>query len=594
MNFGSIYHRTTEQYCYARNKEELVITLLTGYDVERVFINWGDPFSAGILGGNEIWSGEEVEITKSMELEHHLLWKIVLKPTYKRCKYYFKLRTKNEEWIYVEDGFYKEEQLKESGRMIQYFIMPWINERDVGTVPEWVEHTIWYQIFPERFCNGETANDPEHVKPWKMQKTGYLDLYGGDLQGIIQKLPYLKELGITGIYLNPICEALSNHKYDTTNYKKIDPMFGTEDTMKQLVQKAHDYGMKIMMDGVFNHSGREFAPWKDVIEHGEQSRYKDWFMIHKFPVEKEKKDTRDGCYDSFAFAGGMPKLNTNNEEVIAFIKDVCTYWVEEYGIDGIRFDVGNEVSHHLLKELRRSLLKRKPDLYLLGEIWHDSTPWLLGDEYDAVMNYPLTSSVNDFWKEPLTAKQLEHSIHRCMNLYREQNQRVMFNLLDSHDTDRLRTRCGSEEIFYQQMAVLFTMAGSACIYYGTEIAMEGGHDPDCRRCMPWDEIEKGAYEKELNAMKTLIQLRKSEPDCKSLDIQFLYKGEEAEKQRVIHYKKGENLYVLLNATDEAIDWKAYIKESENVRTLFWWNCNGSQLGANGTLIYKKEINREKR
>lgn len=586
MNFGSVYHRTTEQYCYARNQEELVITLLTGYDVKKVFINWGDPFSAGILGGNELWSGEEMEIKDPIELEHHLLWKIVLKPKYKRCKYYFKLRTKEEEWIYVEDGFYQEKQLKESGRMIQYFIMPWMNERDIGTVPEWVEHTIWYQIFPERFCNGEPLNDPSHVKLWKMEKTNYLDLYGGDLQGIIKRLPYLHQLGITGIYLTPICEALSNHKYDTTDYKKIDPMFGTEETMKELVHKAHDLGIRIMMDGVFNHTGKEFKPWKDVLLHGEKSRYKDWFMIHEFPVEKDKRDTRDGSYFSFAFAGGMPKLNTNHEEVIDFIKDVCTYWIQEYDIDGIRFDVGNEVSHYFLKELRKHLLAIKSDLYLLGEIWHDSTQWLFGDEYDGVMNYPLTSSINDFWKEELTAKQLEHRINRCMNLYREQNQKVMFNLLDSHDTDRLRTRCGSEEVFYQQMAVLFTMAGSACIYYGTEIGMEGGHDPDCRRCMPWEDIEQGAYQKEQDAIKTLIAIRKQEEDCKALAIEFLYPKEEAKQERVIHYKKGNGLYVLLNATKAPISIKEWEISKEKIQRLFQWNCEEETIGVNGTLIYK--------
>jgi glycosidase len=224
---------------------------------------------------------------------------------------------------------------------------------------------------------------------------------------------------------------------------------------------------------------------------------------------------------------------------------------------------------------------------LLGEIWHDSTPWLLGDEYDAVMNYPFTSSVNDFWKENLTAKQFEHAINRCMNLYREQNQKVMFNLLDSHDTDRLRTRCGSEDIFYQQMALLFTMAGSACIYYGTEIAMEGGHDPDCRRCMPWEEIEKGTYEKELMAIKTLIEMRKKEEATHSLSIQFLYRDEEAKKERVIHYKKDQNFYVLLNATNKPILLKEYIKDSDTIERFFQWNCKESVLEVNGTLIYKK-------
>lgn len=591
MNFSSIFHQTRDQYCYARNKEELVISILTGYDVKRVFLQWGDPFSAGILGGNEVWSGEEIEIVDVKKLAYHQLWKIVVKPPYKRCKYCFKLQDDVDTWVYVEDEFYKEEQLKEQGKMVQYFIMPWMNESDIGETPDWVENTIWYQIFPDRFCNGNPLINPEYTKEWKHEKVHHLDLYGGDLQGIINQLSYLHDLGINGIYMTPICEARSNHKYDTTDYKKIDPMFGTEETMKELVQKAHSLGIRVMMDGVFNHSGIDFLPWKDVVKNGEKSKYKDWFMVHEFPVSDKKRDTRDGSYYSFAFVSQMPKLNTNNEEVIEFVEDVCEYWVKEYDIDGIRFDVGNEVSHTLLKRLHQSLRKLKPDFYLLGEIWHDSMPWLLGDEYDGVMNYPFTSSVHDFWSdENRTVLQLEQQLNRCMNQYREQNQRAMFHLLDSHDTDRLKTRVGELSKFYQQLALLFTATGSVCIYYGTELALEGGHDPDCRRCMPWKELEQGKYKKPFETMQKLIAMRKQYDDCKSMEIEFVYRTEEESKGRVVHYKKGENLFVLLNCEKNPIVLKDYIDEKtlEKVEPIFAWDFDEKEntLQVGGTFIYR--------
>ena len=322
MEFAGIYHKTSEQMSYPLDEERLVINLKTGYDVKRVFIHHGDPFEAGILGGNEKWTGKREEIVYKKRLPHQLWWTTTLIPPYKRCKYYFELQTEKE---------------------------------------------VWYQIFPDRFCNGTPEKKDADIVPWQTGKVTNKEKYGGDLEGIRRKLPYLQDLGITGIYLNPIMEAETNHKYDTTDYTKIDPSFGDDGTMRHLVSEAHDRGIRIMVDAVFNHCGRKFAPWLDVQEKGRESTYADW----------------------------MPKLNTNNEEVIRYFCQVCEGWIRKYDIDGIRFDVGNEVSHRFLKRMREHLKKIKPDIYLLGEIWHDASQWLTGDEYDSVMNYPLMSGIHD-------------------------------------------------------------------------------------------------------------------------------------------------------------------------------------------------------
>ena len=173
-------------------------------------------------------------------------------------------------------------------------------------------------------------------------------------------------------------EAESNHKYDTTDYTKIDPAFGDEETMKALCREAHEKGIRIMVDAVFNHCGRKFAPWMDVLEHGKDSRYADWFMIEDWEQIGKRADTRDRRFYSFAFTDAMPKLNTNNEEVIEYFCEICEDWIRKFDIDGIRFDVGNEVSHRFLKRIREHLKVVKPDLYLLGEIWHDASQWLQG------------------------------------------------------------------------------------------------------------------------------------------------------------------------------------------------------------------------
>ena len=507
MEFAGVYHKTSEQMSYPLDEERLVINLKTGYDVKRVFIHHGDPFEAGILGGNEKWTGKREEIVYKKRLPHQLWWTTTLIPPYKRCKYYFELQTEKE---------------------------------------------VWYQIFPDRFCNGTPEKKDADIVPWQTGKVTNKEKYGGDLEGIRRKLPYLQDLGITGIYLNPIMEAETNHKYDTTDYTKIDPSFGDDGTMRHLVSEAHDRGIRIMVDAVFNHCGRKFAPWLDVQEKGRESTYADW----------------------------MPKLNTNNEEVIRYFCQVCEGWIRKYDIDGIRFDVGNEVSHRFLKRMREHLKKIKPDIYLLGEIWHDASQWLTGDEYDSVMNYPLMSGIHDFFLDQTMGKEeFENMVNRCYTMYMQQNNNVLFNLLDSHDTERLMNRFHDLDKFYQQLAVLFTLPGSPCIYYGTEIAMEGGFDPDCRRCMPWDEIGSEENRERIGQMKKLIRLRKEEETFRSLHFHF---PGNYENPRCVEYIKldeeGQKTEILLNCSEVPVKVKG------TGEVLFARNYQNGILEKNGTLI----------
>ncbi len=582
MEFTGVYHKTSEQMSYALNEDELVINLKTGYDVKRVFIHYGDPFEAGILGGNEKWTGKREEIVYKKRLPNQIWWTTTLVPPYKRCKYYFELHTEDQVWYYLEDGFLTEEQINLEGRMLQCFIVPWMNPADVNRTPEWVNDTVWYQIFPDRFCNGTPEKMDPAITPWQTGKVTNKERYGGNLEGIRKKLPYLRELGITGIYLNPIMEAESNHKYDTTDYTRIDPAFGDDRVMRALCREAHENGIRIMVDAVFNHCGRKFGPWLDVQEKGRDSAYADWFMIHDWENLNRNADTRDGRFFSFAFADWMPKLNTNNEEVISYFCKVCEDWVKKYDIDGIRFDVGNEVSHRFLKRIREHLKTLKPDIYLLGEIWHDASQWLQGDEYDSVMNYPLLSGIHDFFlDESLGKEEFEYMVNRCYTMYMQQNNNVMFNLLDSHDTERLMNRFHDLDLFYQQLAVLFTLPGSPCIYYGTEIAMEGGFDPDCRRCMPWDEIDSEENRKRISEMKKLIHMRRTEEACRSLHFHF---PDQYENRRCVEYIKLDaqdgKMEVVLNCSGEEVETEP------GGDILFSRNYRNNILGPKGTLIRK--------
>lgn len=580
MEFTGVYHKTSEQMSYPKNQRELIINIKTGYDVRRVFIHYGDPFEAGILGGNEKWTGKREEICFRKNMEHQIWWTTTLTPPYKRCKYYFELQTEKEVWYYFEDGFLTEEQLHMDGRMMQCFIVPWMNPADINVTPDWVNDTVWYQIFPDRFCNGTPEKNTEEILAWRSGPVTNAQRFGGNLAGIRQRLDYLQDLGINGIYLNPILKAESNHKYDTTDYEKIDPAFGDEKEFALLVKEAHEHGIHVMVDAVFNHCGRKFAPWMDVLEKGKDSPYADWFMINDWTELCRKADTRDGRFYSFAFADGMPKLNTNNEKVQEYFCALCESWIRDYDIDGIRFDVGNEISHSFLKKMRKRVRALKPEIYLLGEIWHDASQWLAGDEYDSVMNYPLMSGIHDFFiDKKRTGKDFEYMINRCYTMYMQQCNNVLFNLLDSHDTERLMNRFHDLDIFYQQLALLFTMPGSPCIYYGTEIAMEGGFDPDCRRCMPWEELDKEENQGRIREIKKLIALRRSDPACRSL--YFHFPGKHAETRCVEYVKlddQGNRIQVILNCTENVVE----IPEEGEI--LFSRGYKNSTLYKNGTLI----------
>ena len=438
------------------------------------------------------------------------------------------------------------------------------------STPEWSKGAVMYQILVDRFYNGDTSNDvltdeyyyirstSRKMDSWDQCPSDFsvAEFYGGDLEGVRQKLDYLQNLGINGLYLTPINEAPSNHKYDTTDYTKIDPRFGDEETFKHLVKEAHKRGIRVMLDGVFNHSGYYFAPWQDVLAKGPESEYYDWFMINEWPFDKNGQAAKKKQYYTFAFFDSMPKINTNNPKVRKYFVDICANWVENYGIDGIRLDVANEVSHRFCKELHARVKEINPDIYILGEIWHNALPWLRGDEFDAVMNYPLGQSIKDFWiDKSLTNEDFEYTINRCYTSYMQQTNDVLFNLLDSHDTKRLRSDVKNLDEYFAQIAVLFAMPGSPCIYYGTEIAMEGSYDPDCRRCMPWSDIEAGKYAERSRIISTLIHLRRQEPLLKSRNFHF--PNDYAAYRRVIQFQKVDfpdcYVEVLINCCEEDVE-----------------------------------------
>ncbi|AEH38729.1 glycoside hydrolase family 13 protein [Halopiger xanaduensis] len=495
-----VHHRSKSSYAYAYDEETVHVRLRTMRgDVAECTLLHGDKFD---------WpdSATRTRMERIGRDERFDYWQVSVRPPRRRLCYAFHLSDGDESLWVTEWGFESKplSELPTAGerRPLHYFEYPFLHPTDVHDPPEWVSDAVFYQIFPERFANGDPERSPESVEEWGGEPT--LDnFFGGDLQGIIDNLDYLEDLGVSALYLTPIFESRSNHKYNTTDYTSVDPHFGDEETLRQLTEQAHDRGIRVMLDAVFNHCGREFEPFQDVVENGRESEYADWFHVHEFPIEFEPRPN----YDTFGFEAYMPKLNTENPEVKEYLLDVAAYWVDEIGIDGWRLDVADEVDHAFWRELREEVKAIDPDVYILGEIWHDSRAWLRGDQFDAVMNYPFSYAVIDFLIErDLDAGEFADKATRFLGRYPEQVNEVLFNLLGSHDTPRLLYRCdGDERLLRLAFLLLFTYRGTPCLYYGDEVGMTGGDDPDCRRPMVWDEAEQNTALREF--VQRLIVLR---------------------------------------------------------------------------------------
>lgn len=539
----AIYHRPKNEFAYAYDNKTLHITIRTKRnDIESINLIFGDPYN----WKDGKWQTSSLPMEKRGNDALFDYWFIKVQPEFRRMRYGFELSSGTESLVYTEKGFFSEAPYDDTA---YYFCFPFLNNADVFNAPEWVKDTVWYQIFPERFANGDKSNDPKEVLEWGSTEPTPSNFFGGDFEGIIQHLDYLTDLGISGIYFTPIFKAQSNHKYDTIDYFEIDPQFGDKETFKRLVEECHKRGIRIMLDAVFNHSGYYFPQFQDVLKNGENSKYKDWFHIREFPIKTEPLPN----YDTFAFTPFMPKLNTENQEVKEYLLEVGRYWVREFDIDGWRLDVANEVDHEFWRSFRKEVRAIKDDVYILGEIWHDSMEWLKGDQFDAVMNYPFThGTLNFFAKDTINAKQFIEEIQHVLYSYPQYVNEVAFNLLGSHDTPRIQNIANFDQNkIKQMMAFQLSFPGSPCIYYGDEIGITGGYDPGCRKCMEWDEAKQDL--ELLHHVKKLIRLRKEHPLLANEGkIHFLEANEE-QNYFVFTKENDEHILVIaMNHSEESI------------------------------------------
>ncbi|MGB0389254.1 MAG: glycoside hydrolase family 13 protein, partial [Ardenticatenaceae bacterium] len=403
--------------------------------------------------------------------------------------------------------------------------------------PDWVKDAIFYQIFPDRFAKSDRVAKPSNLEDWSTPPTVF-GFKGGDLLGVAEKLDYLSDLGINAIYFNPIFQSAANHRYHTHDYYQVDPLLGGNQALRELIDLAHARGIRIMLDGVFNHASRGFFQFNHILENGPASPYLDWFDVHEFPINAYDH-SRPAQYAAWWNLHALPKLNTETPAVRDFLWDIAAYWVE-FGIDGWRLDVPGDIDDdEFWREFRRRVKASNPDAYICGEIWHDARRWLQGDQFDSVMNYLFTKLAMGFFVGEnlvpelvegvgyypiprIDGAQMAQEIDKLLALYSPEITYVQLNLLGSHDTARYLSIAGGDSSALK-LATLFQMVypGAPCIYYGDEVGLLGGKDPGSRGTIPWDTPEQWDQEL-LTFTRQATALRHNQPALRRGSYDTLY------------------------------------------------------------------------
>lgn len=522
-----VTHYDTKEYMYPVNRNTLQVKIKckadAAYSVNIVYWNrFKEDIKECKLEGFSINGSSDFFSTK-----------LSFNESAKYLRYYFVIKNHDETLYYSPYGLTPYVPKK-------YFEYLSTNVNDIFTVPTWAKGAVGYQIFPERFFNGDFGNDPAAIEKWN-ELPNRTNFFGGDLRGIINKFNHIKDLGIDVIYLTPIFYSPSNHKYDTIDYFKIDPSFGNIEDLKELVRLCHGNDIKVILDGVFNHIGYYSHQFQDVINNGKLSRYWDWFYING-----EKVDTDSVNYECVGYYKWMPKLKYSSTEVREYFLGVGEYWIKESGIDGWRLDVADEVDFTFWQEYRKKIKSIDKDFLLIGETWKNGTDLLRGDQMDTIMNYRFRDAVIDYFAErTIMSKSFADRIESILFDYPYATHNILYNLLDSHDTARFLTICNGD-LKKLKLSVVFQMTfpGMPFVYYGDEIGMTGDTDPDCRKTMAWDSIDNEI----LGFYKRIINMRRGSNALKYGTFKHI--NTNSEVYSFIRDYEDESVIVLINNSDE--------------------------------------------
>lgn len=478
MEYAAIRHFADKRYCYAMAKGHFLIRLeVKKGDAAKVILHTRNKYLP--LSYMDTRQAQPMEIACSDNYLDYYEAEVEIDVVCLR--YFFQIEDRTGKTVYYGNHNFYNECITSIDRM--YDCPQTLREEERFELPAWAENKVIYQIFPSRFATDKEV--PEEI--WYRTPIDNKADLKGSLRGIIRHFDHIRNLGVDILYMTPIFRSDSVHKYNIHDYYQIDPAFGEKEDLKELVKLAHEAGMYVILDGVFNHTGIDFFAFRDIREKEEKSAYLDWYYIESFPLVMEWG--KRPSYKTFSYAGYMPKVNLENREAADYFINVAAYWIRECDIDGWRLDVADEIGHRFWKRFRREMKAVKKDVLVVGEIWHYAGDFLEGDEWDSVMNYPFYDSMVDLVAREEAAPSaflgsrnfVKGNLNRCLEGY-------LWNFIDSHDTARFLHSAGND-IKKQKLAaaIQLLLPGMPMIYYGDEAGMEGGPDPDCRRGMLWDE-----------------------------------------------------------------------------------------------------------
>ena len=549
MEYSAIFHDMDKRFCYAIDKDVFVIRVqVKKDDMKEIILHYEDKY----IPMERKDTRKTISMKKVATSQFHDYYEAQLQMHLICLRYFFEFIDTDGEKVYYGNYEFNKDCITNRDRM---FDCPQnLREEEMFEVPQWAANKVVYQIFPSRFA----ASQPVDKELWYKAPITHMDDLHGNLRGIIEHLDYIENLGIDVLYMTPIFKSNSCHKYDTIDYYQIDPSFGTTEDLRELVQKAHERGMKVVLDAVYNHTGRDFFAFRDILENGEKSRYLDWYFIDELPPKGEMGEIPN--YKCFGYYGGMPKLNLKNPEVEKYITDVACYWIKECDIDGWRMDVGDEISHFFWKNFRKAIKAVKKDMLIIGEIWHYAGDFLEGDEWDTVMNYPFYLNMIDLLADTrINVSQFVQNLGYLEGRLNKKCYPLMWNLIDSHDTARFLHLCNDNKK-KQHLAAAFQLLlpGMPMVYYGDEFAMPGANDPDCRRGMYWDEEYQ---DKEMfKWYKKLLQIRKTHTCVVDGELIEISARDEEETIVMIRKNGEETIAMIFNCSTEMKEFNEYAQK----------------------------------
>lgn len=566
----AVTHIPLSQYAFANSERSLTIRLRC---------------AAGELDCCVLWYGDRaqpddpIQFTPlEMERTAHGMdfdyYEVTFDSPYTRVCYYFQL-TGGGEILYLYADIFSAHLPSERSEFYQY---PFIRREEAATVPAWLKRAVVYNIFPDSFASGRRAiRGAPSETAWK---NGLIlkSRLGGTIRGITENLDYIADLGFNCIYLNPIFTAGEYHRYDTLDYFHISPNLGTDEDFRELVERSHSLGLRVVIDGVFNHCSWRFFAFDDVVRNGEASRYKDWFYDLTFPVVRPPEGAAPS-YACFAYEPKMPKLNTSNHEVRDYFMEVCAHWIREYHVDGWRLDVANEVDREFWRAFKHTARSIDQDSVMIGEVWENAESWLRGDMFDSAMNYDFCRHCRDFFAlGAIDAPQFSARITQMLYRYPTGIVQGQLDLLDSHDVSRFLSLCsGNIRRLRLAEVFLFTTPGAPCVFYGDELGVSGVMEPDYRGAMPWDAPPGD----QRNFFRSLCALRR-ETDVLALGN---YRTILARRRLYIFRREldSRTVTVALNAENRTVDLNGAVPIAPPVLAQGW---EPGQLGPYGYAIWK--------